>query len=90
MKKVVVTEYCDRCKKELPRSKMYHDMFSYDRLDIKFDRIRFSGIPFRWSKKDKINTRYITEEEKYFELCPTCAREFCEWWEAKGEENNEI
>ena len=44
MKKVVVTEYCDRCKKELPRSKIYHDMFSSDRLDIKFDRMIYSKI----------------------------------------------
>ena len=88
MKKIVITEYCDRCKKELPRDKTYHSLFSSDRLDIKFDRIRFSGIPFRWSKEDAIDTRYITEEEKYFELCPTCSREFCEWWEAKGEEND--
>lgn len=88
MKKVVVTEYCDRCKKELPRSKVYHDIFSSDCLNIKFDRIRFSGIPFRWSKDSEINTKYVTEEEKYFVLCPTCSREFCEWWELKGEENN--
>lgn len=88
MRKVVITEYCDRCKKELPRDKTYHDMFSYDRLDIKFDRIRFSGIPFRWRAADKINTKYVTEEEKYFVLCPTCSREFCEWWEL-GDKTNE-
>ena len=88
MKKVVVTEYCDRCKKELPRDKTYHDMFSSDRLDIKFDRMKFSALPFRWNKKAEINTKYITEEEECFVLCPTCAREFCEWWELKGEEND--
>lgn len=87
MRKVVVTEYCDRCKKELPRSSICHDTFSSDRLDIKFDRIRFSGIPFRWSKDEKISTKYVTEE-KYFVLCPTCSKEFCEWWEL-GDRTNE-
>ena len=86
MKKVVITEYCDRCKMELPRSKIYHNVFSSDHLHIKFDRIKFSGLPFRWSKDEKISTRYITEEEKHFVLCPACAREFCEWWERKGGE----
>ena len=86
MKKVVITEYCDRCKMELPRSKIYHDIFSFDHLNIKFDRIRFSALPFRWAKDSKISTRYITKKDELFVLCPTCAKEFCEWWELKGEE----
>ena len=80
MKETIVKEYCDRCKKEIGQTLIYHT-FDDQHLHIKFQKIKFSAIPKRWKKDAKIDTRYYTETEQYLVLCQECAKEFVEWWE---------
>ena len=75
-------EYCDRCKQELPHTKIYPQIFDKRSLHIKFHRIKFSAFPYR-CYDGEIDTKY--DIEKNLALCPTCAKEFVDWWKEKGE-----
>ena len=80
MYKRTVKLYCDRCKKEISESSIYHQIFDSKNLHIKFQRLKFTCIPRRWKKDANIGNYYV-DENKELDLCSQCAKEFVEWWE---------
>ena len=88
MKVITEKQYCDRCGKELQQHDYYSNIFKCHDLRLKFYRLKFLGMPYRWSKSADIENKYFYDVDKHKVLCPECAEEFVQWWEAKGEKND--
>ena len=85
MKVTVNREYCDRCGTEIELNKIWSGKPIRFPLNKKIRLITFSARPWRLKKDEEITDQYY-EEGHYQTLCPTCGKEFIEWWEEKEDD----
>lgn len=85
MKVTISKEYCDRCGTEIELNKMWSNKPIRFPLNTKIKLITICAKPWRFKKETDITDMYLGEDH-YQTLCPTCGKEFVEWWEEKEDD----
>lgn len=85
MRVTIKKEYCDRCGIEIELNKIYGNKPIRFPLDTKIRLITICARPWRFKKEADITDMYL-EEGHYHTLCPSCGKEFVEWWEKKEDD----